>query len=716
MHTILGTCASSDHPKRSSDVMQTSRRSCGKRIVKATTAIWVTLAISSAASATPTTTATRSATDQSSDAISRIIPKPRNLTRLSGSFKWTGNTPICADVTDPGIAFDVEHLCQQCLNRGLPRPQAANAELAGSPVILVAQRDRLPATTGVLESVTPPVPSYLGAEGYLLEITPERLLVLADTSAGVYYGIQTICAMLPQTAAAELELPCVRIEDVPTVPIRGFQPDMGRGQVPTLESMKRTIERLGAYKLNAYFPYFEDGFHFASHPEIGRDRDRLEPEALRELVGFAAKHHVRIIPLPEALGHMGGLLRVPELVSLREGDGPQEREVLNTIHPRTMPFLDELFTDLCAVFPDPLFFAGTDECFGLGRDASKAAAGKIGRGGLFTGHIKQLRELLARKGRRLIISPDQVEPEFFKAFGLENFGEEFLLRIPRDVILAPWHYGRMDEFPFGNKLRDLGFEQILWGATAHCGAIFPQMAAAAENAQTYMRFAHSIPTLGGVASEWDSAPGQSTFVEYDWPVIAYFGECLWNPAPRQFSEFLPVVLSDLYGRAGHELSDGIMTLARIDDEMRWGGAFLESPGFRQFYRPMEPQKLEQSDLHRIADLRAAVKDAEERLTPVVQQAPEQHRNQDLVDTYRFALHNTEILCDLVDARHRLASEGQLDLGTSASLTKSLDGLETEFANTWRKYYEPKALALNLERFEKVRDSITPRINPKQSGP
>jgi hexosaminidase len=74
----------------------------------------------------------------------------------------------------------------------------------------------------------------LGAEGYRLSVTPERILAEGSTAAGVFYACQT----LRQLAAggrrervhggrSRLTVPCVEIEDMPCCPWRGIMLDPG---------------------------------------------------------------------------------------------------------------------------------------------------------------------------------------------------------------------------------------------------------------------------------------------------------------------------------------------------------------------------------------------------------------------------------------------------------------------------------------------------------
>lgn len=631
-----------------------------------------------------------------------LIPQPIEMTPRHGTFAWTAESVLLTDGESEENRFAVDLWMAACADRRLPVPLRTSdvAARAGADFI-IGQRDRLPITRALLASTIQPLPDYLGEEGYFLEIVPERVFLVADTAAGLFYGAQTLIALLPAEGPASL--PCVRIVDSPGVPLRGFMQDFGRGQTPTLETLKRTVERMAALKLNAFFPYFEDGFHFKTHPAIGRNRDRMEPEEARELVEHARRLHVRVIPIHETVAHMEGVLDLPEYEHLREGENVRQRAIVNLAHPETLTMLEETIDELCGVFPDPIFFIATDECLDLGTGRSKAEAALIGQGGLFTGHLKRLREILLKRGRRAAISPDPIEPGFFKNFGLDNFPEEYLLRTPRDIIFAPWHYGRMESYPFGEWLRDHGIDQILWGATGHSSGLFPSVAEAAENAFTFMPFAHCLKALGGVASQWDGAPGTSVFVEYDWPLIAYFAEALWNPAPRPFDEFLPACFVALTrSQSAAKIAGVYRFLGATDAFLPWGGGFLASSSNLQFYRPIEAHELNPEQLERVLELRD--KTAEARAT-LAAAAPAATSYRDMLVSLSFALDQIDLLADLVSARHDLAVHETLPTDTKDELIRKLESMKTFFSRLWKASYKPKALSLNLRRFHKLIASV-----------
>ena len=74
----------------------------------------------------------------------------------------------------------------------------------------------------------------LADEGYVLDITPENILINAKTGAGAFYAIQTLKQIIPVQAyetpisIKQLTFPTMKIADKPHFAYRGFMLDCSR--------------------------------------------------------------------------------------------------------------------------------------------------------------------------------------------------------------------------------------------------------------------------------------------------------------------------------------------------------------------------------------------------------------------------------------------------------------------------------------------------------
>jgi hexosaminidase len=121
----------------------------------------------------------------------------------------------------------------------------------------------------------------LGEEGYELKVMPSAIYISASTTAGMFYGIQSLKTLIPPAAWAhpqkEIQIPCVEIKDEPRFPYRAFMLDVGRNFQPKSEIFK-VLDVMALYKLNV--------FHFHLTEDEGW---RLEIPSLPELTQVGSK-------------------------------------------------------------------------------------------------------------------------------------------------------------------------------------------------------------------------------------------------------------------------------------------------------------------------------------------------------------------------------------------------------------------------------------------
>ncbi|HSI70453.1 MAG TPA: family 20 glycosylhydrolase, partial [Gillisia sp.] len=175
--------------------------------------------------------------------------------------------------------------------------------------------------------------SSLGEEGYILEIKNEGLFLQAATSAGLFYGIQTLRQILPASLESSvsvsngIELPQLYIKDVPRYSWRGTMVDISRSFFD-LQYLKDHVDRMALYKMNRLHLHLTDDqgwrIEIKSKPELtnqgskgavegGRSGYLTQDEYL-ELQTYAAARNIIIIPEIDMPGHIySALLAYPEL-------------------------------------------------------------------------------------------------------------------------------------------------------------------------------------------------------------------------------------------------------------------------------------------------------------------------------------------------------------------------------------------------------------------
>jgi len=656
------------------------------------------------------------------ETLESLIPRPREIRYGAGVFEFTADTRL---LLEPGGSADedaAETLREALREMGLSAPDVVRdgtlrvVTVAGE--VLIGDPCRHPGVQKAMREEALEFPDQMSNDGYLLAVTPKRVIVAGIDSSGIYYGVQTLVQLLRACGA---ELPAVRIRDWPAVPGRGVSMDLYSGEVPTLEALKAYVRRLAHYKLNTLVLYLEDAFLFPSHPNIGEGRDRLTTEEVRDLAEFAARHHVEIIPCYDSPGHMGNTLAHPAWQYLREGEEkPPHHDVINVTHPDTYPLLDDLYSDLCRAFPSSVHYMAGDEALALGTGASRHEAEDVGADALFVRHIKRIREVFSRHGKRIVVSGDPFEPNFFSAFGLENYGLEALRLVPRDVIIAPWHYGEIDSFAFGDELRDLGFDAHLWTSMAAYGTLYPRQTEAAANIMNFVPQAERVGALAVIHSDWNT-PGLNTFGEYNWPAAAFFAEWAWTARGRTWETGLQAAVTSFYGPDAQPVTDVIRFLSDLNPYFGWASEGLMPAGQNLFFAPLEPHRVGRSPEARARGKTGGIpaEQAEEGLArfsialleardALLRGKVAASANLDHLDYLDFALEQYEALADLVSARHAMAQHqsGRAKLTELArKLGETLPHLSQRYQELWMRTSRPLGMAPNVEKMQAVVESV-----------
>ncbi len=242
-----------------------------------------------------------------------------------------------------------------------------------------------------LERVTPSQAKE-GFEEYKIAPAAARgLSVTAQTEAGVFYGAQTVKQLIRGSGKdALLLVPTIR--DWPAMAHRGLSDDWSRGPLPNMEFLKREIRTLAAYKYNIFSPYFEHTFAYASTPVAAYPGGAMTPDEGRELVAYAAKYHITIIPEQEAFGHLHHVLKFEQYSGL--GETPRGA-VLAPGDPGSLPQIGEWFGELAKVFPGPYAHIGADETSQLGLGRTRDEVAQKGLGTVYLSFLSQIHEQLA---------------------------------------------------------------------------------------------------------------------------------------------------------------------------------------------------------------------------------------------------------------------------------------------------------------------------------
>lgn len=122
----------------------------------------------------------------------------------------------------------------------------------------------------------------VGEQGYQLNIFPDKIEIIANSNAGLFYGTQTLLQLF-RASSMFGSLECMTINDMPFKEHRGWKLNLYEGCQPSFEYLKELIKISAHYKYNAVY--------------IGQGQcpDALSEMELFYLEKFATNYHVSLI-------------------------------------------------------------------------------------------------------------------------------------------------------------------------------------------------------------------------------------------------------------------------------------------------------------------------------------------------------------------------------------------------------------------------------------
>ncbi len=283
-----------------------------------------------------------------------LLPWPQTITLADGAMPLTGEARIVA--RSPQLAAAAELLRDDIhLIAGLRLATGGDAPRPGDIVL-----DLDPALN----------------DSYTLDVT-DRLTIRAGNHRSAAWAGATVLQLIDADEGGA-SVPRVAIRDRPHFPFPGLMIDVARERI-TLDTLRQCVILCQYYKIPYLQLHLSDdqGFTFPStaFPQAGsKNRAMRGPrvevydlDALRDLVRFADKRGVTIIPELELPGHSGALQRsVPEIFAYPgdEPDKPKVLSVINLTNEAIYPALDTLIGEIADVFKSsPYIHIGCDEVY-----------------------------------------------------------------------------------------------------------------------------------------------------------------------------------------------------------------------------------------------------------------------------------------------------------------------------------------------------------------
>ncbi len=485
-----------------------------------------------------------------------VIPAPRDVVRTSGKFIVTTATSVRFEGSvAEGVAGYFVDLVQRT---GGPTLQAE----AVSPTVEGGIRFQLVAGE-----------RSMADEAYTLAVSESGVSVSAADARGLFYGAVTLWQLMtPGAPDGEVLLPAMKIEDAPRFRWRGLMLDSAR-HFQSPEFIKRFIDTMALHKLNVFHWHLVDDqawrIEIKKYPLLtergawrvpagAAAREDIDPktgkprlyggyytqEQIRDIVAYASARHITVVPEIEMPGHAtAAIVAYPQLAVLP--NPPREMPADWGIYPHlfnvedaTFAFLEDVMTEVLALFPSPYIHVGGDEAVKDQWQASSNVQARMRELGIKDEHalqsyfIQRMEKFLNAHGRRLIgwdeILEGGIAPNATVMSWRGIDGAVAAAATGHDAVLAPWPTLYLDNRQSAGDTQPgrgtiIGVEEVY--------RFDPLPAKIAPEQHEHV--------LGVQANLWAEHMRSEARVEYmAFPRAAALAEIAWSPPERlSFTDF-----------------------------------------------------------------------------------------------------------------------------------------------------------------------------------
>lgn len=395
-----------------------------------------------------------------------IIPAPVNLEMGSGEFELSANTQLVLQDGDE-FAGEIEFF-QSLMKQSIGQELKEND---GSNQIQIIKSDTLshPAS-------------------YSIQINQEKISIEAGDPMGLFYAFNTIRQLLPATIESSITsekiiLPQLSIYDKPNFDWRGMHLDVSR-HFFSIDYLRRYVDLLALYKLNKFHLHLTDDqgwrIQIKKYPELTdqgawrtfNDQDSvcieksmedpryaLDPshiemrgetpfyggyytqEELKDLVKYAQKRHVEIIPEIDMPGHMMAAIAVfPDLACNGEAAwGEVFSTPLCPSHEQVYTFVEDVLTEVMEIFPSKYIHIGADEVEKSTWEESMSTVDFMAENEiedfdkLQSYFVKRVSDFLQSKGKEVMVWDDALEGGIDSSLNV-MYWRNWVANVPKNTV------------------------------------------------------------------------------------------------------------------------------------------------------------------------------------------------------------------------------------------------------------------------------------------
>lgn len=498
-----------------------------------------------------------------------IIPKPTSLQQLNSADSFVLSPQTRVITAQPALQPSVDFL-----NSYLQEKygwQVSKSKKGKAPnTIQLALGNTGSATAG----------------SYTLVAGKSDISITGLDAEGVFYGLQTLIQLLPvDTSVQSLAVPAVQISDAPRFAYRGMMLDVSR-HFFSADFVKKYIDLLALHKMNRLHWHLTDdqgwrieikkypkltsvggwrnGTVIGNYPGNGNDNLRYggfyTQEEIKEIVRYAAKRYITIVPEIEMPGHASAAIaaypylscfpeeasfinKFPSEKSKLGGKQVQEtwgvhNDVYCAANDTVFSMMEAILTEVIGLFPSQYIHVGGDECpkdnwKRCGRCQQRMKELKLkDEHELQSYFIQRVEKFINSKGRVLIGWDEILEGGLApNAVVMSWRGEDGGIEAAKqghDVVMTPNGYVYFDHFQGKSSMEPMSI-----------GGYLPlQKVYSYEPIPASLTADQARHIKGVQANLWTEYIGSTEKVEYmSMPRMAAIAEVAWSSSGKDWTDF-----------------------------------------------------------------------------------------------------------------------------------------------------------------------------------
>ena len=454
-----------------------------------------------------------------------ILPMPQEFGYQPNSFILNPDTKICCNIEQLKEAEYVRSTIMDVFGLEI----AISHSTREANLISINTNDSLSNSKG-------------NPEYYELSITPDHILINAGSSDGVFWAIQSLKQVFDQTDHQDgfaARVQGLKIIDHPKFKHRGLLLDCCR-HFFSKDIIKKYIQLLAYYKMNVlHWHLTEDQgwrIEIDKYPKLTeKSAWRIEQngelyggfytkEDIKEIVEYAERHHVTIIPEIELPGHsQAAIAAYPNLSCKNQpvevaNDWGVFKEIYCAGNDSTFQFLEDVLLEVMELFPSEYIHIGGDEAPKYRWEHCDKCQKRMASEGLKDEHelqsyfIQRIENFLNAHGRKLI--------------GWDEILEGGL---SKNATVQSWR-----GMEGGIKAAESGHFAIM-SPTSHCYIDYPLDAIDLERVYSFNPIPDSLEAdqkkfiLGGEVNMWtEHVPDENNLDSKVFPRMLALSEVLWT--------------------------------------------------------------------------------------------------------------------------------------------------------------------------------------------